>query len=1622
MLWVQRFSQYIQTLPFGLKLLCTPALLASYILYAFYFAALLLFKPPQDSFSKAYTLGHKGYTKSYTRHRGFVRQLQVGATSTLLVSVLMSMVFGWWASSEPVYAAVCNINTDTTINQAYIDTNTCTDIHITGSSTITFTEAINPGGTSDQIFYIDSGVTATFSGALTLSDTGDALVIDGTLQHQAENTTGVNITAQTVSVNVSGTINVNAKGCAGGASSGGAGNGPGAADGVCAVSTTGFGGGSASGSGSGAGLGGNGGRSSNNTGGATYGTNNSPSVLGSGGGAGGSNIGGVGGGKVRLDVAGTLTVSGNITANGSNGAASTHAGGGGSGGSIHITAGTITGGSSITANGGNGGDGSSGDGGGGGGGRIAVFYNTNSSFTLANITASKGTKGGAQTSAADGTNGTTYILDRKTDDGLGTLTIVSGLDFDSGDFVRTNITAYNGAILSCGTLTTLDLKASSTLDFQGVNWVCSSVDNVNIGAATWSTSNTNVISLNKVGTIVDWDITSDLTLNNLTYIGPGPGTSSASGGVITMDNAISVSLVNSTINSNLQWTGLTNVTIDATSALLSTSKGCAGGITSGSAGSGPDTTTGVCAASTAGFGGGSASGSASGGGHGGAGGRATNNTGGATYGSNTAPILYGSGGGDGTGNDGGRGGGKIRLDLTGTLTLNGAISAYGGNGGAGTQAGGGGSGGSIYLTLATLSGTGTIDADAGNGGDGSSGDGGGGGGGRIAVYYVTDTNSIATNLGASNVALGFKGGTASSAADGVDGTTYSLQYTVADTPSIATPSAGATSQSRSLSVTSSAFSANGGSTHTSSDWQISDDNTFSNDCSDTNIVYCKLASTSNKTSIDITSSNGTFQNALSGKTKLAPNTTYYVRVRYTNIAGNSTWSTSTSFTTQVNVAPATPTNSAPANSATGQSKNPTVSASAFSDADSDAHLNSDWLVYEASDCSGTADWSKTGDTSNLTSIILNSSNGTFADALVGRTTLKAHTTYSFKARYLDTYSGTSAYSSCTSFTSTNTAPALDSSIPTQTILEDNNSIGAFDLDTYFSDVDFNDDDQYTCAASNGLAASLGTITINGNRTVDFTLTSNANGSDTITFTCEDGGGLSTSSNTATVNVTAVNDIPSFTKGASQTVLEDPGAQTVSGWATTISGGPSDESSQTLTFSVTNNNNALFSVQPAVSSSNGNLTFTPTANANGSTTVTLSISDSGGTANSGSDASASQSFTITVTAVNDTPSFTKGADQSVAQNAGVQTVTGWATSISAGPSDESTQSVGFVVSNDNTPLFSTQPAVDTSGTLTYTPDSSVSGSATVSVYAQDSGGTTNSGSDVSATQTFTITTTAVSVPPPSDDTPSEENSAPTFTGKLPVVNMFAGQAVQDVFDLDDYFVDIDGDSLSYTTVVTGAIEAEVHDGTVTVSAPQNFTGVGSMRFTATDPDGATAESSTTYVAVSEALEHNAEGVTRILGTGSGTGTVQVIGENNEVLSEWQAFSTGGVVPRIVANNGNKYIYASKRKGGSVIRVYTLAGKFLKKYKVASDLRWKRWDVGNIDDDPSNQEIVVGTKKDSTVRLKVVSFTPATKTFSIRTTTSYKPVKSKKFSIYIYNKTVTLANTAGKKLFNWLPFED
>ena len=367
-------------------------------------------------------------------------------------------------------------------------------------------------------------------------------------------------------------------------------------------------------------------------------------------------------------------------------------------------------------------------------------------------------------------------------------------------------------------------------------------------------------------------------------------------------------------------------------------------------------------------------------------------------------------------------------------------------------------------------------------------------------------------------------------------------------------------------------------------------------------------------------------------------------------------------------------------------------------------------------------------------------------------------------------------------------------------------------------------------------------------TLTYTPAANASGVATVTVTLSDDGGTAnggddSSTQTFTITINSVNDEPSFTKGADQTVNEDAVPVTVAAWATAISKGDANESAQALTFTVTNNNNSLFSVQPAINAATGDLTYTLAPDANGSATVSIVLSDNGGTANGGDDTYDTQTLTITVTPVNDEPTFTKGPDQSINEDAGPQTVNGWASTISAGPANESAQTLVFASTNDNNALFTVQPSIDASGNLTYTPAPNAFGSAVVTVTLTDNGGTSNGGDNTSV-QTFTISVMSV-------------NDKPVAVADAPSTN----EDTALTFDIVSNDTDLDG-VIDPATVdlnpATPAIETSVTttEGTWTVDASgkltftpaANYFGSATISYTVKDDGGATSDPGAVTVAV------------------------------------------------------------------------------------------------------------------------------------------------------------------------------
>ena len=247
-----------------------------------------------------------------------------------------------------------------------------------------------------------------------------------------------------------------------------------------------------------------------------------------------------------------------------------------------------------------------------------------------------------------------------------------------------------------------------------------------------------------------------------------------------------------------------------------------------------------------------------------------------------------------------------------------------------------------------------------------------------------------------------------------------------------------------------------------------------------------------------------------------------------------------------------------------------------------------------------------------------------------------------------------------------------------------------------------------------------------------------------------------------------------------------------------------------------------------------MTYTPAANASGAATITLTLQDNGGTANGGVDTSAPQSFTITVTGVNDAPSFTAGAEpEQSPRMRGRVTVNPWATAISAGPPNEAGQTVTFVVTgNTNPALFSAAPAVSSAGVLTYTSALNAFGTATITLVAQDNGGTANGGVDTSAPQMFTITVTPV------NDAPMLTNATIAYSTVGNTQLHVQGATLPGLASVSDASgallkavpTDIDGPA---APVVVAQTNVDTGEGTLTIDADGSFTYVPDAGFTGID---------------------------------------------------------------------------------------------------------------------------------------------------------------------------------------------
>jgi hypothetical protein len=446
----------------------------------------------------------------------------------------------------------------------------------------------------------------------------------------------------------------------------------------------------------GGGHGGFGAKGGKIVGGMPYGSILAPRDFGSGGGSHFVNPGGTGGGAIKLHVLGTLTLGGSIIADGAPGILRA---GSGAGGSIWIEANQIQGAGEISADGANGASGW----GGGAGGRILITANASAY------------RGGVSASGGE----SLYSIERGAAGSIARLApgqLSPDLSFSAVPEGRvvTGAAALT-PVVGIAALRSVSLRGGANVYFTDLKSIDLplSLSDASIGEfPELQTVQGDVIVTGVSRLVVDSlrDFPASLTLSASSIARLAPGRTRFAGNVALVGPANQL-VVGSSTNEILV---AGNMTIDARSTLFGNGLGFPGGEGYG-----------------AGFASNTVSVGGTGAGHGGFGESFSSLNGGPRYGSISQPGLPGSGGGASIGLVGGSGGAAIRLEVVGTLTVNGMISVAGV---LGQGAGGGGSGGSLFIWSPRVQGTGLIAADGGSSVGTSGVLGGAGAGGRVAVY------------------------------------------------------------------------------------------------------------------------------------------------------------------------------------------------------------------------------------------------------------------------------------------------------------------------------------------------------------------------------------------------------------------------------------------------------------------------------------------------------------------------------------------------------------------------------------------------------------------------------------------------------------------------------------------------------------------------------------------------------------------------------------------------------------------------------------------------------------------------------------------------------------------------
>ncbi len=293
--------------------------------------------------------------------------------------------------------------------------------------------------------------------------------------------------------------------------------------------------------------------------------------------------------------------------------------------------------------------------------------------------------------------------------------------------------------------------------------------------------------------------------------------------------------------------------------------------------------------------------------------------------------------------------------------------------------------------------------------------------------------------------------------------------------------------------------------------------------------------------------------------------------------------------------------------------------------------------------------------------------------------------------------------------------------------------------------------EVTATSSNPAVVASGGIVLGGsgaNRTITLSPVSNATGTTTITIQVKDGDNA-TVTDTFDLVVTSVNDLPTISNVTNQFIDEDTATGAI---AFTV--GDIETAAASLAVTATSSNPALFvggGIVLGGSGANRTITLTPVANATGTATITIQVQDADG-------GTVTDTFDVTVTPINDLPTISNVTNQSTNED----TPTG-AIAFTVGDIETAAASLTVTATSNNPAVIANGGIVlggsGTNRTITLSPVSNATGTATITIQVQDANGGT-------VTDTFDVTVTPVNDLPTVSNVSNQSTDEDTPTGAIP----------------------------------------------------------------------------------------------------------------------------------------------------------------------------------------------------------------------------------------------------------------